>query len=271
MRFPLTVLLVSTALLLSALPVSAQDAEPKPTPKPGDAPAPPGEAPDAAPGDAKPEASAATITLSPEESTAEALFPVTGSTRLVYQLKVIRDAPEDSAESEPEVTTHTLDVVRGETAQVGGKPHNILEWRVDGETRQKEFYRLEDGRLVVSRRVFGPKEHAKVCDIDAPQIVLPKELKVNQAWTWEGKVGKIPGTNTMKVLRQEELKIGELSYRTAVVEMRYQGEDGSTGTSLRWYAPKIGIVKELLEVKTQAETLRTEVILERIDRPADGD
>jgi hypothetical protein len=174
--------------------------------------------------------------LSPAERRADSLFPLNGG-RLTYTMTVQRITPGQSAGESGEgadVGRAPLELRRSELVSLEGKEHSVFEWRVKGEVRQREFYRLDEDRLVVSRRIFGPKEHAKVFDIDPPQVILPAEVKPKQTWSWKGAVGKIQSTCQFKVLEEIELKLMDRMWRCVVIETSYTGDDGSEGSSKRW-------------------------------------
>lgn len=240
------------ALLLVALctPALAQDPPPpqdgQQTP-PGQQPTPPA-APDPP---AQPTETAGGV----------AWFPLEPNRRWVYTV-TSRIESTGEATGQPEEATHTLDVYVADPQVVDGHTTAVLEWKLDGDLAQRDFFvtREEGGvrTLFCVKRIHGFGEHMKEYALVEWQPNAREDLAVGQEWTWQGKAGPTAGRQTFKVVREEEVVTPAGTYRALVLQIDFTGEDESQGTMTRWLARGIGIVREVSEVRTTTSVFRTE-------------
>ncbi len=198
----------------------------------------------------------------------EHLYPLDAGRTWRYELRtwLATSAPEDGAPEEAEAPrTHRMDVSVGDIDKVDGKDARAIEWKLDDATAQKAFY-VEDGTSVTCvRRILGAGEHKHDYLFTPAQPVLKGELKVGDKWTWEGSVGPTKGKQSFEVLREEKLKAAGQELPTVVVRMTYTGDDESTGVSVKWLSPGIGLVREESEVKADQQVYRTLAVLTKFD------
>lgn len=222
----------------------------------------------AKPSSAKPGEKAASSkkarSLAAEERVPSVLWPMVEKSSLEYESKLWQTGSVGEKNAEPSILKKsTLVIQRAGDRNVDGVLHKVLEYYLDGELLQKEFFAINKEGLICSKRVFGPEEHARSFAIKAPQVLIPKTVKVGDQWSWKGKIGKAKGQSKFKVLKEEVVKIGKTEYPCLVIENRYQGSDESKGLLLRWYSPKVGIVKEVVTVSTPNKSFKTEILLTR--------
>lgn len=257
--------ILTSALLLSmccaASPTSAQDGPEQPDP-----PAPQGE--QEQPADAPPAA-----TPGPR-SDAEALagvkyFPLQQGRRWTYRVAFkIQPASEgEGSPTESDEGEHRLDVYVADPVTIDDKLAAALEWKLDQDLAQRSYFRVEGDYLRCVKRLQGFSEHVKEFTLSPAQPVVPVEPKTGQAWTWEGKAGPGPGKQSFKILREEQLETPAGIFKAIVIEASFDGEDDSRGTTTRWLAPGVGIVKEVSEVRTAVQVFRTEGVLVRYEVP----
>lgn len=241
MHSKLLVIPVLLALIMGTSFVQGQDGDKKPVAKPA----------------GKPNIAAADRVVSK-------LFPFKKGQVTHYSMEVSKIAANGEAKDK-KVRRYTMEVRCGDDEVVNKQNHQVLEYLIDGELRQREYFLRVEGNLACSRRVYGPKEHARPFDITKPQTILKSTLTVKDQWKWNGKIGKTPGSSVTKVLEEVFLKIGEKTYPCIVVETTFDGKDESKGTSKRWYSPDVGLVKEVIEVKTPTEGFKTEILFKKSD------
>ncbi|MEZ0227051.1 MAG: hypothetical protein ACAI25_00380 [Planctomycetota bacterium] len=198
----------------------------------------------------------------------DGLYPLDAGRTWRYELKtwLATSAAEEGAPEEAEAPrTHRMDVHVGEADKVEGKDVRCLEWKLDDATAQKAFYLDEGTSIVCVRRVLGTGDHKHDFLFTPAQPVLKGDLAVGSKWTWEGSVGPTKGKQTFEVLREEKLKAAGQELSTIVVRMNYTGDDESTGVSVKWLAPGVGLVREESEVKADQQIYRTLAVLTKFD------
>jgi hypothetical protein len=79
---------------------------------------------------------------------------------------------------------------------------------------------------------------------DPPEVIARSDLRVGQAWRWEGKAGEDERTSVYMVTNQGTVftPAGELHGVRVVVSN--PSTSASTASVERWFAPGIGLVKE---------------------------
>lgn len=215
-------------------------------------------------GDSKKPAPAKKPNLPAGQRVASKLFPFKKDQVIHYSMEVSKIAASGEAKDK-KIRKYTLEVRQGADDKINNKVHQVLEYLIDGELRQREYFLRVEGNIACARRIYGPKEHARPFEITEPQTILKSTLTVNDEWKWSGKIGKTPGSSVTKVLEEVYLKIGEKSYPCVVVQMTFDGKDESKGVSKRWYSPDVGLVKEVIEVKTPTEGFKTEILFKKAD------
>jgi hypothetical protein len=239
-----TIIIAVLASLLALAPTGAQD----PAGQGKDAPAP--EAPQAP-------APAATETL-----TGVSWFPLELDRRWHYKVSFsIRSSAGE--EQEPETAPHSLDVYVTEPQEIDGRPVACLEWKLDGQLAQRDFFFTRDKVLYCVKRIQGFGEHMKDFSLVEAQPTAREDLAVGQKWEWQGKAGTTPGRQTFEVVREEEVTTNAGTFRCLVLQMEFVGDDESRGLTTRWLAKGVGIVREVSEVRTASSVFRTEGTLHR--------
>lgn len=211
------------------------------------------------------------IPIEGELARGEALLPMSATKSLRYQVKVWTitqpEEGEEPAETEsPQRNTVTVKL-KGEEL-IDGVKHKVLAYFLNGELDQQEFYRIDDGALAVSRRIFGSEKHGLAFDTlseDGPQLILKKTMKKGDRWEWKGRLGRSENTYTVMIMGAELIVVEGKPYKTLKVVNVVESSDESKCTAQRWYSPGIGMVRELTEVTTAAESFRTETVLQRIE------
>jgi hypothetical protein len=200
----------------------------------------------------------------------EKLYPLEDGRTWRYELKTWL-ATTSSEEGAPEETepprTHQMEVAVGEAIKIEGKDARCLEWRLDGEKSQLAYYYDEGATISCVRRILGAGEHAHDYTLTPPQPVLQGDLSVGSSWQWTGKVGPTNGKQRFEVLREEKLKkiAGQDEIQAIVVRVTFSGDDESSGVSVKWLSPGIGLVREETEVKADQQVYRTLAVLTKFD------
>ncbi len=194
-----------------------------------------------------------------------ALFPLQLQRRWVYRVRFSIETSGADPEAKPEDTDHTLEVYVADPQLVDGKPAAVMEWKLDRELAQRSYFVVEQGEVRCVRRIQGFGEHMKEFALVPPQPNAREGMAVGDTWVWEGKAGPTPGKQTFKVTGEETLETPAGTFKALVVTIEFEGEDDSAGTTVRWLAPGVGIVKERSVVRTPSATFKTEGILTRRD------
>ncbi len=243
--------LVSAALLLTlAAPLHAQD-----TPAPGQGEQPPVE---------QPQPPAPQAAPAKEGLEGVAWFPLQQSRRWTYRVTFAIESTAGEAQ-EPEQNTHTLDVYVTEPQTIDGRQVAALEWKLDGELAQRSFFVTRDQVLYCVKRIQGFGEHMKEFTLVEAQPNAREDMAVGQEWVWQGKAGPTPGRQTFKVVREEEVVTPAGTFKALVLQVEFDGEDESRGTTTRWLVKGLGIVREVSEVRTATSVFRTEGTLSRFE------
>jgi hypothetical protein len=238
--------------------------------------------------DEKPPAKKVDATKAPEPSKAlpvgtvlpagtikrEKLFPLEEGRTWTYELKVWLAITAAEGEATPEESepprTHRLEVSMGESAKIDSKDARCLDYRLDGELTQRAYYFDEGATVSCPRRILLPGEHQRDYALTPAQPTLQGDLAVGSKWPWSGKIGSSKATQNFEVLREEKIKVparpDEVS--ALVIKMTFSGDDESTGCSVKWYVPDIGLVREETEVKADQQTYKTLAVLTKSESKA---
>lgn len=198
----------------------------------------------------------------------ENLYPLEDGRAWRYELRtwLATQAPEEGTPEEAEPPrTHRMDVKTIEPVKLEGKDARGLEWKLDDALAQKAYYLDEGGQVACVRRILGAGEHAHDYIFTPAQPVLKGDLTVGSKWTWEGTVGPTKGKQSFEILREEKIKAAGQELPTIVVRMTYTGDDESTGVSLKWLSPGVGLVREESEVKADQQIYRTLAVLTKFE------
>jgi hypothetical protein len=200
----------------------------------------------------------------------EKLFPLEDGRTWRYELKqwiATTSAEEGQPEDTEPPRVHRLDVSTGEGLKIDGKDARCLEWRLDDEPAQKAYYFDNVDSILCARRILGAGEHAHEYTLTPPQPVITGDLVVGATWTWTGKVGPSSGKQQFQVLREEKVKAGPLGeLGCVVIRMNFTGDDDSTGVSVKWLSPGVGLVREETEVKAESQVYRTLGVLTKFEK-----
>lgn len=191
-------------------------------------------------------------------------FPLESTCRWSYLLTFTVES--DSKPEEP--ADHRLEVYVAEPQVVDGKPAVVLEWKLDGDLSQREYYSVEEGVVRCVKRIHGYGEHMKEYSIDPPMETARRGLAPGQEWSWNGKTGPIVGKQSFKVaptLKKVEVPAG--TFDALEVTIEFEGEDDSRGKTTRWLAVGVGVVREVSEVRTAATVFRSEAQLSSYTGP----
>lgn len=241
--------LAAALVLTLAAPLGAQDTPPQGGERP------PVEQPQAPPQQAAP---------AREGLEGVSWFPLHQNRRWTYRVTFSIESTAGEAH-EPEQNTHTLDVYVTEPQTIDGRQVAALEWKLDGELAQRSFFVTRDQVLYCVKRIQGFGEHMKEFTLVEPQPNAREDLAVGQEWVWQGKAGPTPGRQTFKVVREEEVVTPAGTFKALVLQIEFEGEDESRGTTTRWLAQGVGIVREVSEVRTATSVFRTEGTLSRYE------
>jgi hypothetical protein len=132
--------------------------------------------------------------------------------------------------------------------KVNGVDCYIYEGFSGGKSSQKEYYELNKKALICHRRVVNTSLTA---DLIPPEPMLEYPLTLGKTWKWEGKITKdVSGTFNFTVAGEEELTTPAGKFETIKISMDGSASDGSAVKSTRWFAPGVGMVKEVSELDT---------------------
>ena len=192
------------------------------------------------------------------------LFPLDDKRTWTYTIRtwlVPTDTGEDNPPELKKPRTYTEEVEVAPTQQINGKDARVLEYKLSGEHAQFAYYIQDGQRLLCTRRILGAGDHKHSFDLDPPQADLDGALPVGATWSWTGKVGPTDGEMHFTVIRDEALTVPAGKFEPVVIKSTFSGNDDSTGCSVKWLAPDVGIVRELTEVKSDQQLIRTEAVL----------
>lgn len=252
--------LLRTALALALLAPLAGAQEPPPAPG-TEAPAPATDKP-APPATEKPVPEAAPKPAPGAQGVDH--FPLDPARRWSYSLRYTIE-PTAGKPDEKEDTEHVLDCYVAEPQTLGGQVVHVLEWKLDGELAQRCYFTVDQGKVHCVKRIHGFGEHMKEFVLDPPQENVRAAMAIGTDWVWTGKAGPAAGKQTFRVVRQEKVELPAGTYDALVLEATFEGEDDTRGTTLRWLASGVGIVREVSEVRTANAVFRTEAKLTRVE------
>lgn len=191
-------------------------------------------------------------------------FPLESTCRWSYLLTFTVES--DSKPEEP--ADHRLEVYVAEPQVVDGKPAVVLEWKLDGDLSQREYFSVEEGVVRCVKRIHGYGEHMKEYSIDPPMETARRGLAPGQEWSWNGKTGPIVGKQTFKVApATKKVEVPAGTFDALEVTIEFEGEDDSRGKTTRWLAPGVGVVREVSEVRTASTVFRSEAQLSSYSGP----
>jgi hypothetical protein len=176
--------------------------------------------------------------------------------RVTFSIESTAGETHDSGQA-----THALDVYVAEPQVIDGRLAAVLEWKLDGDLAQRCYFVTREGVLYCVKRIQGYGEHMKEFLLAEAQPTAREDLAVGNEWVWQGKAGPTPGRQTFKVVREEEVVTPAGTFRALVMQIEFEGEDESRGTTTRWLVKGTGIVREVSEVRTATSVFRTEGIL----------
>lgn len=195
-------------------------------------------------------------------------FPLDPGRRWHYQVEFSIEPVGAGNEGPGERTPHTLDVYVVDPQPLpGGQRAAVVEWRLDQDLAQRDFYQVTNEGVACLKRIQGFGEHMKEFQLTPPQVVAREQMTVGQEWTWEGKVNGVTSRQRFKVEAEETLETPAGTFQTLRLVLTFDGEDDSRGVTRRWLAPGVGIVKDESEVKTAAAVFRTSGTLSRLEVP----
>lgn len=232
--------------LLAAAPLRAQDPPPPEQPPPGQQPAAP-EQPAPPP-------------VGPEGLEGVSWFPLQVSRRWQYRVTFSIESTAGETHDSGQAT-HALDVYVAEPQVIEGRQAAVLEWKLDGDLAQRCYFVTREEVLYCVKRIQGFGEHMKEFLLVDPQPTAREDLAVGDEWVWQGKAGPTPGRQTFKIVREEEVVTPAGTFRALVMQIEFEGEDESRGTTTRWLVKGTGIVREVSEVRTATSVFRTEGVL----------
>jgi hypothetical protein len=184
-------------------------------------------------------------------------FPLEVGRRWTYRVSFSARALSADAEAEDEdgetedASSHVMEVYVTDPQSIEGRSVAALEWKLDQQLAQREFYIVEDGELQCVRRIQGYGANMKEWNLQPPQPCARETLAVGDTWTWEGNVNATAGNQTVTVLREERVSTESgRTFETLVVQIDFEGEDDSRGTTTRWLCAGVGIVREVCELRT---------------------
>ena len=193
-------------------------------------------------------------------------FPLEPGRRWQYQVQFSID-PAGGEETPSERTPHTLDVYVVDPQPLGDARVAVVEWSLDRELSQRDFYTVGPNGVGCVKRIQGFGEHMKEYLLTPAQVVAREGMAAGQEWRWEGKVNGVAGVQTFKVLREETIETPAGSFNALVLEVQFEGDDDSRGWKRLWLAAGVGLVKDESEVRTAGAVFRTEGVLTRFEAP----
>jgi hypothetical protein len=157
--------------------------------------------------------------------------------------------------------THGEIVMRvGETARVGSHDCRMVETIVGGNTTQRECYRVTAEGVYAHQRTYP----AGSVTLTPPQRMLATPVIVGETWQWKGRIDNQPITMNFTWARREATTVPAGTYQTMQLYFVGQLGDGVRIQSWRWFAPKIGMVKEDSVVTQGTQTIRIYAELLRV-------
>ncbi len=140
------------------------------------------------------------------------------------------------------------------TASKAGKDGRLVtvHWLTGGNPVQDEVY------LVTAASVSRTKSGKDASNSIAPPIpVIQYPMQVGRSWKWNGKISiaapsvTLDANSTLKVAKKEQVKTGAGTfdaYRVDMVLNIVQGTQTMTVPNSYWFAPGIGLVRQLSEI-----------------------
>ncbi len=127
-----------------------------------------------------------------------------------------------------------------------GKRLARVEMVVNGEVKSVEEIGIEGGGIFRYRTNDVP--------ISPPECLLKYPVKAGETWTAETKTGDQPGTLRASTGNKEEVEVPAGKYQAISVKT----EMTSSGSRVRitsWFAPDVGIVKQMIEMQSGQITM----------------
>lgn len=116
----------------------------------------------------------------------------------------------------------------------------------------KKTFSDEEYRELYEKRVWGIYAYKRVhpaigfveTNMEPPQPFLKLPLQAGDKWNWKGKIFGMGSSSTFSVETKEDIKVGKKKYNCYKVVERGDAADGRSFTSVRWYSPGFGLVRE---------------------------
>jgi hypothetical protein len=140
----------------------------------------------------------------------------------------------------------------GPTARVGAHECRMIDTIVGGSTTQQECYRVAADGVYAHRRSYAQGSVI----LTPPQRMLATPIAVGQIWQWNGRIDDQPITMNFTWARRETTSVPAGTYDA--MQLYFEGQLGPDVRiqSWRWFAPRVGMVKEDSIVAQGAQTLR---------------
>lgn len=136
-----------------------------------------------------------------------------------------------------ETISKTIRLEIKKTEEIEGKTNYIVDYYMDGEKIQQEYYYMDGTKMVTSKRVLS----GVAVEFEPDQVWYDFG---SDNWKWEGKVGSLDCTSNGELLGTEKVSVPAGEFDSLKTKLTITCSDGSSATAYRWFADGVGLVKE---------------------------
>ncbi len=123
------------------------------------------------------------------------------------------------------------------TEEIDGKTNYVVDYYMDGEKIQQEYYYMNGTKMTTSKRISS----GVAVDFEPDQVWYDFG---SDKWEWEGKIGSLDCTSDGELLGTEKVTVPAGEFDSLKTKLTIACSDGSSATVYRWFADGVGIVKE---------------------------
>ncbi len=153
-------------------------------------------------------------------------------------------------------------VVAGPREKIGEAEAVLVTTTPAGGDVRREWFRADASGVKLLRQAVGER----VEDYAPPIERLRLPLKEGDAWTWKGRVGKDEATAEFRVAGREAVTTPSGVHDAWKVEVTLKA-GGYSAAGANWYAPGVGIVRQVTVVERDGKKQEGLVELKSFEPP----
>ena len=167
-------------------------------------------------------------------------FPLKVNSYWMYDTDISGESGKQSGVVKFEITN---------TEIINGRENYVMTSYFNGVKSQEEFYYRDGDKIMASKRIL----QNIVYELDPDQLFYDFG---SQSWSWQGKISSMKCKSDGTLIGEEKITVPAGDFNTLKTKLVVTC-DGSVATIYRWFADKVGAVKE---ISTITSPIRLEVV-----------